>query len=256
MDQAATRTNESAIPLGDERTVDYDQLLNDVRAASSQFDVLRFLKRVTELYRARAFIVLKVPNGTATALQSVSVITSWPTDLLTQYDAEGLFEDSPTMRHIRTSSLPIAFDIKEISKTRKDNTKEKAIDLFERYNMQRGAFFPACDPTGERGGIAFSGDRELFTSAEMLQLHMICSHTFERLYQVARHDGKVGDDLTAREIDCLNWTAAGKTSAEIANILSLSEHTVNHYLNRATKKLDTVNRTQAVAKALRMGIIT
>ncbi|MFP3803129.1 response regulator transcription factor, partial [Paraburkholderia sp. SIMBA_027] len=54
---------------------------------------------------------------------------------------------------------------------------------------------------------------------------------------------------------CLNWTAAGKTSAEIADILGLSEHTVNHYLNRATKKLDTVNRTQAVAKALRIGLI-
>lgn len=256
MDCAATRASESTRPLGEERTVDYDQLLKDVHAASSQFDLLRFLKRVTELYRARAFIVLKVPNGTATALQSVSVISSWPTELLSKYDAEGLFEDSPTMRHVRASSLPMAFDINEISKTRKDNKKEKAIDLFERYNMQRGAFFPACDPTGERGGIAFSGDREPFTSAEMLQLHMICSHTFERLYQVARQDSKIGDDLTAREIDCLNWTAAGKTSAEISNILSLSEHTVNHYLNRATKKLDTVNRTQAVARALRLGIIT
>ena len=50
-------------------------------------------------------------------------------------------------------------------------------------------------------------------------------------------------------------TAAGKTSVEIAEILTLSEHTINHYLNRATKKLDAVNRTQAVAKALRLGLI-
>ena len=42
---------------------------------------------------------------------------------------------------------------------------------------------------------------------------------------------------------------------EIAEILGLSEHTINHYLNRATKKLDAVNRTQAVAKALRLGLI-
>ncbi|MNY40575.1 HTH-type quorum sensing-dependent transcriptional regulator VjbR [compost metagenome] len=61
--------------------------------------------------------------------------------------------------------------------------------------------------------------------------------------------------MSEREIDCLNWTAAGKTSAEIAEIMMLSEHTINHYLNRATKKLDTVNRTQAVAKALRVGLI-
>jgi DNA-binding CsgD family transcriptional regulator len=85
---------------------------------------------------------------------------------------------------------------------------------------------------------------------------MISTHVFERLYHIDRRDQRVGEDLTQREIDCLNWTAAGKTSVEISDILSLSEHTVNHYLNRATKKLDTVNRTQAVAKALRMGIIT
>lgn len=58
--------------------------------------------------------------------------------------------------------------------------------------------------------------------------------------------------LTARELDCLRWTAEGKTSNEIAAIVKLSEHTVNHYLISAAKKLDCVNRVQAVAKALRM----
>lgn len=242
--------------INDVQSVDYDRLLNEVQAASSQFDVLRFLKKVTQLYGARAFIVLRVPNGTATGLQSISVITSWPTELLVKYDAEGLLQDSPTILHIRKSTLPFAFDIREISKARKDDKKTRAIDLFERYQMQRGAFFPTCDPMGERGGIAFSGDRAPFSSAEMLELHMICTYTFEQLFLVGRATSRLGEDLTEREIDCLNWTAAGKTSAEISNILNLSEHTVNHYLNRATKKLDTVNRTQAVAKALRMGIIT
>jgi LuxR family quorum sensing-dependent transcriptional regulator len=85
---------------------------------------------------------------------------------------------------------------------------------------------------------------------------MISTCVFDRLYHLTRRDRKAGEDLTQREIDCLTWTAAGKTSMEISNILSLSEHTVNHYLNRATKKLDTVNRTQAVAKSIRMGIIS
>lgn len=60
--------------------------------------------------------------------------------------------------------------------------------------------------------------------------------------------------LTARELDCLRWTAEGKTSGEIAMIIKLSEHTVNHYLIAASRKLDCVNRVQAVAKALRLGL--
>jgi DNA-binding CsgD family transcriptional regulator len=90
----------------------------------------------------------------------------------------------------------------------------------------------------------------------MMELSMLSIHVFDRLYQISRTSQKPGEGLTEREIDCLNWTAAGKTSAEISEILGLSEHTVNHYLNRATRKLDTVNRTQAVAKALRTGIIS
>jgi DNA-binding CsgD family transcriptional regulator len=245
------------MPLVDELPgADYDRLLEDIQAVSSQFDVLRFLKKTTEMYGARAFIVLRVPNGTASALQSVSVITSWPSELLSRYDAEGLFESSPPVNRLRTSTLPFAFDVQETSYRRIDEKRRTAIELFEHFHMQRGAFFPTCDPAGERGGIGFSGDRPPFTNIEMMQLHMICTFAADRLYHLARAGNKVGDDLTAREIDCLNWTAAGKTSAEISNILTLSEHTVNHYLNRATKKLDTVNRTQAVAKALRMGIIT
>ena len=222
----------------------------------TQFDVLRFLKKATELFRARAFIVLRIPIATNYAIQAASVITSWPSELLAKYDAENLLRTSAAMHHIRTSSLPISIDVSKLNTEGVDDKRDRVIELFEHYNMPRGSFFPVCDPGGDRAAIGFSGDREPFSSYEILQLHMICTHVFERLYQISKRDQKAGEDLTQREIDCLNWTAAGKTSVEISNILSLSEHTVNHYLNRATKKLDTVNRTQAVAKALRTGIIS
>ena len=47
----------------------------------------------------------------------------------------------------------------------------------------------------------------------------------------------------------------GKTSSEIATIVGLSEHTVNHYLISSTKKLESSNRIHAVANALRHGLI-
>jgi DNA-binding CsgD family transcriptional regulator len=236
--------------------VDHEALLKEISAASTQFDALRFLKKTTELFRARAFIVLRVPGATTQALQSASVITNWPSDLLARYDAEGLLQHSMAIRHIRTSSLPFLTDVTQLTQKLPDVQRSRVTELFERYHMPRGVFFPVCDPGGDRGAIGFSGDREPYSSYEMLQLHMISTYAFERIYQISGRDQKSGEELTQREIDCLNWTAAGKTSVEISDILSLSEHTVNHYLNRATKKLDTVNRTQAVAKALRMGIIS
>ena len=61
--------------------------------------------------------------------------------------------------------------------------------------------------------------------------------------------------LSRRETECLVWTAAGKTTWEIAGILAISQNTVDGYIASATRKLGAVNRTQAVAEALRRGFI-
>jgi DNA-binding CsgD family transcriptional regulator len=63
------------------------------------------------------------------------------------------------------------------------------------------------------------------------------------------------ESLSSREIECLRWSAAGKSSDEIAIILDLSPHTVVGYLKSAMRKLDSVNRMQAVARAFRYRLL-
>jgi DNA-binding CsgD family transcriptional regulator len=70
---------------------------------------------------------------------------------------------------------------------------------------------------------------------------------------VLRISGCDSDDdilLSARELDCLKWTAAGKTAWEASIILGISERTVRFYLNTAREKLNCATTTQAVAKAV------
>lgn len=62
--------------------------------------------------------------------------------------------------------------------------------------------------------------------------------------------------LTDREREVLAWVGRGKTSSEIAIILGLRERTVNFHCDRAMKRLDVTNRTQAVAKAIAHGLIS
>jgi DNA-binding CsgD family transcriptional regulator len=62
--------------------------------------------------------------------------------------------------------------------------------------------------------------------------------------------------LSRRERECLEWVAAGKTDWEIAQILSLSEKTVNIYIDRAKAKFSVKSRAQAVVLASRAGLIS
>jgi DNA-binding NarL/FixJ family response regulator len=61
--------------------------------------------------------------------------------------------------------------------------------------------------------------------------------------------------LTAREIEVLQSVAAGLKNKEIAYHLGISEATVNAHIKHILEKLNASDRTQAVTKALRRGII-
>ncbi len=61
--------------------------------------------------------------------------------------------------------------------------------------------------------------------------------------------------LSERERTILQWTADGKTSSEIAMILGLTKRTVNFHVAKATMKLNSTNKTQAVLKAAVLGML-
>lgn len=61
--------------------------------------------------------------------------------------------------------------------------------------------------------------------------------------------------LTPREITCLKWAAAGKTSIETGMILQISNRTVDYHIQNACNKLGVSNRQAAIATAVRMGML-
>src|SRR6202008_1387781 len=62
--------------------------------------------------------------------------------------------------------------------------------------------------------------------------------------------------LTAREREVLRWIYLGKSNAEIGAILRISPMTVKNHVQKILRKLDVVNRAQAVGKALDAQIIS
>lgn len=61
--------------------------------------------------------------------------------------------------------------------------------------------------------------------------------------------------LSERERDVLRWTAAGKTSSETGMIMGISARTVNYHMTSILLKLDAVNKTQAVVKAVMLDLL-
>ena len=61
--------------------------------------------------------------------------------------------------------------------------------------------------------------------------------------------------LTPREIEVLSWVAQGKSAWEVGEILRIAKRTVDEHVQTAVHKIGAVNRTHAVAIAVRDRII-
>jgi DNA-binding NarL/FixJ family response regulator len=69
-------------------------------------------------------------------------------------------------------------------------------------------------------------------------------------------DRMMRSDLTARELQILELLAQGSTNKQIAGSLSISDNTVRHHVNNIMEKLQVSDRTEAVATALRNGVLS
>lgn len=92
-------------------------------------------------------------------------------------------------------------------------------------------------------------------AAHAAELHILA------LRFVATYEDAIGGSdapparLTRREIQCLKWAAAGKTDAEISEIVEISLPTVRFHVTNAARKLGVAGRSQAVQRAATQGYI-
>ena len=61
--------------------------------------------------------------------------------------------------------------------------------------------------------------------------------------------------LTPRQLEVLRWAANGKSIKDTGDIMSLSHHTVQTYLETARARLQALNTVHAVGRAIQLGLI-
>lgn len=97
-----------------------------------------------------------------------------------------------------------------------------------------------------------SAESQLLSNAAEAMLSQAAQEGGNRVHAAA---ADVPFRLTARELECLQWSAIGKSSWEISTILSISESAVNFHMANIRSKFDVSSRRQAVVQAIRFGLI-
>ena len=126
------------------------------------------------------------------------------------------------------------------------------------FGWRDGFVLPVHGPRGYLATIGMATrERELDMSASRrLHLQMVALVVHLRCQELSNAIvlEEPSEALSARELECLRWVAAGKTDWEIAAILSISQATVKFHLDRARRRLKAATRAQAVAQLILRGL--
>lgn len=184
--------------------------------------------------------------------------TNWPIELATRYEAERRWVRDPAIRQAVETRSPVEFTT--ASAANLTEPEQALVTDLAKGGLAQGIVVPVTvggrvTATVSALGPGSQADRSaqaaIALTAPVLARRAVAlapDHGSDRSRQPAKP--------SARELECLFLSSTGKSSAEIAHLLELSEHTVNTHLRSAIDKLRAASRVQAVAEAIRRGWIS
>jgi LuxR family quorum sensing-dependent transcriptional regulator len=237
-----------------------DQTLGFLRSldrTASADDVARLLvSELSDLGVAHVMAGTVPTRGTPSRQQNGHVLlNTFPSDWGRRYLARGYAFKDPTVRRLCTDTTPFSWSEVRDSYPA-DPVARRVMDEAADFQLRDGITIPLMTLDGQIAGFSVSGERLSIDPADRAMLHLIATYAFGHLLLMR---GQGASDLPAslapREREALQWAAEGKTDWEIGTVMGISTHGVDFHLRSARSKLGSTNRTQAVAVALRRGLI-
>lgn len=226
----------------------------DIAASKSRPEWLQTISRLTKTFGFTHTTLMKVPTQGDDTLGPVILETTIPVGFIRSVDQKRKLPDCPILAKIADSSVPQYWCFEDDIPIPPYSQEIK--DLMVKYGIINGVIAPINCLNGRRYVLRFEGQCPKPSQSVLNELGIVAIHAFDVYDRIRKAELVAPKTLTKREIEVIRWTSHGKTSSEIGQILSLSDHTINAYLNNAIKKMDCVNRTQLVAKAIRLKVIS
>lgn len=231
-----------------------EDLLDQAEGATCEHELF---KKITDAAQALGFehcaYGLRVPlplSSPKTIMQN-----NYPKPWQERYAYKGYLFKDPTVLHGRRSQSPLVWCNKVFGGER------KFWDEAQSFGLRFGWVQSSLDAMGVGGMLTLSRPNGVVSEAELesnqikMRWLVHVSHLALSKIFIGRQVQLIDHPLTAREVEVLKWTADGKTSGEVSEILCVSENTVNFHVKNAVAKLRTANKTAAVVKAAMLGLL-
>lgn len=185
----------------------------------------------------------------------IKLINNYPSAWQRRYQDAHYARTDPTVLHGCVSQQPLIWSDEVFASTPALWAEAQS------FGLRHGWCQSNLDVYGVGSMLSLSRSAEPIAKSELAAKQMkMCWLVSVAHMALGRHIkpklyGEPSADLTARETEVLQWTVDGKTSSEIADILSISIDTVNFHVKNATIKMNSPNKATAAVRALAMGLL-
>jgi LuxR family quorum sensing-dependent transcriptional regulator len=170
------------------------------------------------------------------------------------YDDGRYAEIDPIARRLRHSVVPFEHDeVPYGSNPRAAELRQRRRD----FGFASGLSVPIFGPIGSTGYVSYAIFKGLKPDlpAHKRTFHLMTLYAADRICSLRSAGSAHKPIVTNRQREVLTWVAAGKSAWEIGEILNISARTVEEHAQQILQRLGAVNRTQAVAIAIRDRLI-
>jgi len=252
-----------------------DEAIGDLEACENTSALKDAMQRIAENYGFASYNFLDAGRPhVETPFYFGTTGASWETT----YAGNGFVHIDPCVARVRRTNVPFIWQDVDLPEARRGpkSPVRRLMDAAHDFGFSEGLVIPFHfrDKLGRfhsaSSAFYWRDDLQKFKfliGGKRHELHLIMIYFIQRCVDMiaVQHRGGqpligtadeiLENELSSRERDVIAWAARGKTVIETAEILNISEGTVETHMKRAIHKLDCTNKTHAVAKAITLGVI-
>jgi LuxR family transcriptional regulator, quorum-sensing system regulator BjaR1 len=237
-----------------QHTLDF---IRDLDRARNVVDITSKVLQYLSQFGVEHLVASAIPKPGANRREQLGhvLLSQWPDEWTSRYTARHYVACDPTIQRMMTDPEPFAWN--ELDQQVRDNAQgRRVLDEAAEFNLKEG--FALSLRTLDDHVVGFSAGGRHFEMGPDMQgmLTLIATYAIGRAIMVTQETSSNQPImLSAREREALQWAAEGKNDWEIGEVMSISEHGADKHMRAARMKLGASNRTQAVAEAIRRGLI-
>lgn len=235
-----------------------EEFITETNRADTSEDVFNILKATLAEYGYdRICYTLATDHPHLGLKAGHGIMRNYPEEWMKYYAEQNYFSIDPVPKSCFFENKLFLWDDMMAGNDWGD-TARKMIRESEDATLLDGLCVPLHSAHGNVAGIGMASSRGKIEIYDDMRSKLTMIATQFHLAFAEREATKTRDVpvLTPRERQILSWAAEGKSDQDIADIMAISYATVRFHMNNCFKKLDANERTYAVVRAIRHGLIT